>query len=378
MSDAARFDRLISDLYEAAADPAAWPSCLTRLATLFKADGAYCAIADPHAGTFPFSALVGYNPTELAAYDTYYSAIDPVVPPFLRPSGRPMSVPMVVELDAYRRSEVYNDYFHRLGVEHRLGFSVAAGTDRLGFMSVLRNRRRRDFDQTDATALARLAPHFRRVLQLRDRLTAAATERSAGRVVLERLPQAVFATDAKGRLRLRNRAADALLADGDVLRLRRGHLAAAAEGASVHLLALIHTAAGPAGTSGTLTLPGRSGRPLAVLAVPGQAEGATEGLTLLFVGDPERPPSLAGDLLARLYDLTPRQAALTVELAAGRSLAEAAEHLRIGQGTARNYLKQVFLKTDTRRQAELVALVLSGPVPFGLSLPLNLSPPKRD
>jgi DNA-binding CsgD family transcriptional regulator len=46
-------------------------------------------------------------------------------------------------------------------------------------------------------------------------------------------------------------------------------------------------------------------------------------------------------------------------LAIGKSLQEAAEAMRIKDQTARSYLKQIFLKTDTKRQAELVRLMLT-------------------
>ena len=43
------------------------------------------------------------------------------------------------------------------------------------------------------------------------------------------------------------------------------------------------------------------------------------------------------------------------------SVAEAAEELGVTTETARTYLKQVFSKTGTGRQAELVRLVVTAP-----------------
>jgi DNA-binding CsgD family transcriptional regulator len=58
------------------------------------------------------------------------------------------------------------------------------------------------------------------------------------------------------------------------------------------------------------------------------------------------------------YGCTPREAALAHTLAQGRTLAEAAGALGISVHTARTHLKRVFRKTGTRRQAELLRLVL--------------------
>jgi len=53
---------------------------------------------------------------------------------------------------------------------------------------------------------------------------------------------------------------------------------------------------------------------------------------------------------------------IALSLLEGSSLAEAAELNGVGVETARSQLKRVFLKTGTRRQAELVGLLASLPV----------------
>jgi DNA-binding CsgD family transcriptional regulator len=50
-------------------------------------------------------------------------------------------------------------------------------------------------------------------------------------------------------------------------------------------------------------------------------------------------------------------------LAAGRSLAQAADRLARSRNTARNQLQSIFAKTGAHRQAELVATVLGAPAP---------------
>jgi DNA-binding CsgD family transcriptional regulator len=62
-------------------------------------------------------------------------------------------------------------------------------------------------------------------------------------------------------------------------------------------------------------------------------------------------------LLCRAFGLTPAQARLARHLATGASLDAAAARLGVRKETVRNHLKQVFLRTGTCRQAELVALL---------------------
>lgn len=63
------------------------------------------------------------------------------------------------------------------------------------------------------------------------------------------------------------------------------------------------------------------------------------------------------DLLQRGFGLTPSEARLAATITAGLSLQEIATRFGVGIGTLRTQLKSVFIKTDTRRQSELVALL---------------------
>lgn len=61
--------------------------------------------------------------------------------------------------------------------------------------------------------------------------------------------------------------------------------------------------------------------------------------------------------LAELFDLTAAEARLAQLLASGDSVEEVAHKLCVKMTTARTQLAAVFSKTDTRRQAKLVAIL---------------------
>ena len=63
-----------------------------------------------------------------------------------------------------------------------------------------------------------------------------------------------------------------------------------------------------------------------------------------------------------LYDLTPAEARVANQVVMGKSLDECAQSLGHTVATSRNLLKRVFAKTDTRRQNDLVSLVLRSPL----------------
>ena len=80
---------------------------------------------------------------------------------------------------------------------------------------------------------------------------------------------------------------------------------------------------------------------------------------VLFVSDPDQNVELPVDLLRRCYRLTPAEARLAVALLEGHSLKEAADSGRVTHNTAKSQLKSIFLKTDVKRQSELIRLLLN-------------------
>jgi DNA-binding CsgD family transcriptional regulator len=76
------------------------------------------------------------------------------------------------------------------------------------------------------------------------------------------------------------------------------------------------------------------------------------------------------DLLKCHFGLTPAEARLALHLVEGETLRSAAVKLSISYETARTSLKNIFRKTGTCRQAELVIVILT-------ALPNCLGAPRR-
>lgn len=78
---------------------------------------------------------------------------------------------------------------------------------------------------------------------------------------------------------------------------------------------------------------------------------------LLLLRNLDEVPALSRTSLMNVFGLTPVQAQLASLLVGGLSLTDIAREMNISSGTARNHLKAVFVRTATRRQAELVSLL---------------------
>ncbi|MCG8491488.1 MAG: hypothetical protein MI743_07730 [Sneathiellales bacterium] len=103
-----------------------------------------------------------------------------------------------------------------------------------------------------------------------------------------------------------------------------------------------------------------SDTPLTVMLAPIGTGIAGKG-AVLFVSDPSEPVELSIETICRLYALTPAEGRLALGLTNGHKLDDLAEEWGVSMHTVRSQLRQIFRKTDTSRQSELVKLILTGP-----------------
>ncbi len=177
----------------------------------------------------------------------------------------------------------------------------------------------------------------------------------------------IAATDATGRVIYMNARFEQLL--GPDLTVRDGRLASADVDADRTLAAALKRATDDGGSLEcqlpAVVLPRREGRPLVARIAPvvGRAndllarESAIVMLTDLDADDVG--PELT--VLRGVFGLTPAEARLAAQIAAGKSLADIAQVERITRETVRGRLKSVFEKTGTSRQPDLAILLAKLP-----------------
>jgi DNA-binding CsgD family transcriptional regulator/PAS domain-containing protein len=85
----------------------------------------------------------------------------------------------------------------------------------------------------------------------------------------------------------------------------------------------------------------------------------SDAAAIVFVLDPEIDIDGLIQPLCALYRLTAVESELLKLMVKGTTIAVASEILRLKEQTARGYLKQIFVKTGTNRQSELMRLMLS-------------------
>lgn len=179
---------------------------------------------------------------------------------------------------------------------------------------------------------------------------------------IEVVREIAFIIDRKLHIRTMSASAERLLAAKDGLISRNGQIVAATPEATGRLHAAIRekfSEGGGLSEAGYLTLPRNGGKhPLSVsIRLLGQSDTG-EPHAVLFVKDPCLNPRLNQSQLIDIFSLTPSEANLALHLAKGGSLQEYSQNSGLSMNTVRTHLKHVFNKTYTRRQPELVSLLL--------------------
>lgn len=381
--------RVVERIYDAAIEPGGWPLALAALSealggaaiqlSLRIRSEAQAPIPHPSRDPGPIFRIhldERYHETfvRVAGEDFPWAAIDrrAVVERFVRSSE--MVGP---DLDLGTTS-FYRDYMkpQGLALEPPLCHVIASAQARpLAGMVIYRREDCRPFRPADIELLDLLVPHLARAYHIHCRFGEARHERRALREVIDRLPSGVILLDRDLHAVLTNRSADQILALRDGIRLENARPRLAdprQDRAFQQLLAeSVRTDARRGRSYGrTLSVLRPSGRRsfatmVGPLLAPAPGTNLGEAVAILFVADPEGSQISTAEVLEGLYDLTPAEAELLRLLAEGHSLEEVAHRRSVTISTTRSQLKQVFAKTDTRRQGELVRLVLTGVASLG-------------
>lgn len=178
-----------------------------------------------------------------------------------------------------------------------------------------------------------------------------------------RKPDIGALVEADGRLVRTTPGMEKLLAGADALTIRHGKMIETHGPVDSKLEALIAlSTTGPERRGGSCVIRRASGKPpFIVTAYPLDASSecflAGHAVALITIVDPAVRPQLSADLWHKAFGLTPREIEMVGRLLEGHSLSSASATLKIGEATGRTHLRNIFAKTNTNRQSELVMLL---------------------
>jgi len=357
-----RAGALVEQLFESPTDPKCWQRMLGGLSREMSEDSVSLAIAPATSGGRSFVIGHGLDTTLVSPADLK-PWIDDVSVKEAQP-GAALPIPRGSHTLAATR--LYQNVLRPVGLAPGPGLFSVAGRDSKGLLGIaLVLSRNPDWAPCalDRTLFELLAPYLIRALEVVQHLLERRSGIEALLGIFDALVMGVVLLDARGEVSFANRSAAELLGTS------AGTSHAGSSGAperkrrTAALQALMRRESGS--SDAALSYPDPvAGRPLHMVSTPLHRIDAVDlpdprFATALFFGDPGVAAAGTEHALADLYDLTPAEERLALRLASGETLAVSAAQLGIRPSTARGALRSVFEKTGTRRQAELVRLVLT-------------------
>lgn len=360
-----------AQIYLAALSHDQWPKVLDAIGGALRGASAILAV-HPLCGGLRWAMTSHIDPASLVAYEAKFST--PRTNPYLLlcdrlPVGEPLAAETIAGAEQFQDTDFYLDILRPQNLRHSVVLTLFKDQHSVAGVAFLRPASAGPFTPSELDLLRGLAPHLQRVVHLTLRTEQLALRSNALAEALSVSATGVLIVDDAARVAFMNPAAARLAAAADGLSIADGHLTAADRGIRARMMELFATATRlPPGELGAraLAVTRPSGRRAYSLIVwPLQIAAGLFALdapaALVLVADPEAEPHLPSDLLTAVYGLTPAEATVAGMLAGGRDLQEVADDLGVSRHTVKSHVRQIFSKTGTRRQAQLVRLLLQLP-----------------
>jgi DNA-binding CsgD family transcriptional regulator len=348
---------VVEGLYEAALQPEALPDALRALAEHVDAHTSLLILTEP-GGTSGFLSrdsdprLVSKKSMKQAPGNPWTRAARRQPPETLLLTDR------LVSTTELQLSPFYEQVVRPLQIEHGMGCVFREG-DWEAFLVTHRSAREGPFQPEAVERFQKLIPSLVRACRVNLCLAEARGSRREALSALHGLRIGVVLVEPDRRVRFANQSAVRAFDTCTALTVKNGHLIAGDRDETEDLERLIHTAIetrrAPRATA--VRCP-EHGEVIEIVVQPSRAPDAS---AVVLFRTPHEPANDLAKLLEQLYQLTPTEARVACAVMEGQGLKQSAQQLGIGVSTARTHLCRVFEKTGTRRQGELIRLLLEGP-----------------
>jgi DNA-binding CsgD family transcriptional regulator len=370
------YDKVVSQIYEAALVPAQWDIALTSMIDRFAPGGWDVAFVvwerlDPAMGRFIGSA--GVHPLAQQAYLQHFAGRHE-----WSIRGHNLPLGYVVESDdlldpaEFRETAFYKSFLGPWGFDLSiLGMLDRQGSDHMGICCP--GPRHVDTSHLK-DAIRMLTPHIQRAARISRRIGEADMRVATAAEMLNSSPYSVIALGADLEFLMANKSGQDLLDRGDGLLLQHGRISVDRAATTRRLADM--AAGRDKERSITFTAGGTVGHELVMTALAvspeqgGQFASQAGGTALMLVGG--QRIGITETVIATLqsaFDLTGAEARLACFLLQGSGVKGYAADRGVSAEAGKYLLKGIYAKTGLSNQTELIALLREAPIGWGKPLP---------
>lgn len=294
-------------------------------------------------------------------YYRSFAGRDPF-PYFRMEPGRVYRLPDLMESTDYQNDPYFRDFLKPNGLEHLLLFRVLAPDGHQAWVTLTRPRTGKNFPEETVKLCALIAQHFTTALRSYGELEAARLTRQVRDRVTQKLHFGHVTIDGR---RIVIRGDDRISGSSNAMPLNldaAGKVRLSDAGADRELGVILSQIMDGAQTAAkVIVAKGKQRLEFLVVPLTSNVAGASAAVATIYFqladNDPEQGKTFHR-ALRDLFQLSEAEATLAMKLAEGCTLGEAAAAIPLTIGSARTYLKRVFAKTGTTRQADMVRLLL--------------------
>jgi len=355
------FSILVETLYREAYAEASWTASLGLLAAQFGARQAVLLVQDA-SGPLRIESAVGSGAPDLPQISA---------DPMPGVSGEtPVLHNHVNDATPPRSGRAHRDTPRVAGIEHLLGFNIRGEGGLVYAFRLLRGPGDAAFTGADSERCRSLIAHVRAAVHIRRTIVSLQTERILLGRAVNRSETGVITLDQHGLVLELNDWSRAMLRESQqvYMEARRIFLRDLEDDRRWNnmLRSAIASSreARRSRTLGAMPVHDDSGQTrlgLLLRSIP-QKQSAKDPLSpafALYIRDALSEWVAPSDTIRKLFGVTAAEASLTVHIARGLSIQEAATEMGISPNTAKSHLQAIFLKLGISKQADLVRMALS-------------------
>ncbi len=372
--DDVKLNMLVQQIYDAALDDVLWPSVIREITRLVQATDSilYSPRLDGNCDPFTLSPFEHASIDVWADYASYYWQHDvwlnESIKQNLTHTGFIIHGDQLIDRKAFRNTIVYNDYLMPKmgGVEVVMGTIVcdASIPEHLPpmYLCLYNHAFTEAFSQQDEDLMRYLVPHLHRALRVRWKIANEQQVSHLREEVLEHINTAILLLDSTGLILFANQKAEQLLRTGGHPTELNGRLCSLDGDKNNALKQALRQA--QAGIGSTVRFDNGDAIGARVATFSPISAKRSEYLSmptriLVMISKPDKPAPSDLSAFAKLYKLTAAETRVLKYLLQQQSTKEIAETLHINMTTLRSQLSELFAKTNTKNQRELIRFCLS-------------------
>ncbi len=366
MAERDKLDRIINALYESVLEPDGFQEAIGLCGLYAGADDAQIISFDKKTNAPIYSLLSGTNFSTDGSkeYLNYYINKDPGKYLLEQPLQEWQYCHHKQTQKLINHNEFYQDFLLPYGIRYRMACRIYEDDLIYSICGFLRATNSQPFDEKNSSKADHYINHFQQVLKLNKHTEILQKKSELGAMAIDGLVISMILVNQQGTILHLNKRAETLLSHPDSeLSNKMGRLTGLFPDQHNKLKQLIFNATQTLAAGGAMQTKGAHSRQILVMPLPESSKLRKDWQTPMALILINEPKNIANQLrlVGNLYGLSPAELKVATALLERKTLTEYAIESGISINTVKTQLRALFRKTETKKQAELVATLTQIP-----------------